>query len=511
MTLIPHLEPESTRTLLPDLATAAHIHELLRSNAEAPDDLPSIFSVLADELVRYDEQITRLKARLTRTESDRSKLKAHYDSCRGLLAPVRRMPPELFVKFFALCRASTPVLPPNFYSNLLGRLAHQNLLTISQVCARWRDLALGTPTLWDTFTLHKELWSNRDRVKKVLAFLNLALERGGRSLLKLEASGNIPELALHLLATHSERWRAAEFSCDVSNFHHLANAKGKLPFLQSLKLDVLGKALETIDIFGVTPNLTSLTISRALICEMVKPPLHQLRCFTAIDKKPAEVPMVLSLVSGPSHPIHLGLEINLSPWIVDRSHVIALDMPSTTSDILSLSLTHCIEAFDAMSAGLTLPHLRQLTLWIHRVQYPEFRLPWRHAEFLAFSMRSSFHTHLKVLHLPHVLITEKELVECLLLLPRLHQLNISDHQRVKYSGEDHILMTSSLFQSRTRTADSMCLFLLSRSEKGCTFESKLFWFPRHGRELCPDVTAQIQELRSQRQLAFSFDEWDYEA
>ncbi|KAJ7315391.1 hypothetical protein DFH08DRAFT_669902, partial [Mycena albidolilacea] len=212
------------------------------------------------ELVRYDEQIRRLKAHLTRTESDRSKLKAHYNSCRGLLAPVRRLPPELLAKIFALCRAA-PVLPPNFYSKLLGRLAHQHLLTISQVCARWRDLALGTPTLWDTITLHEELWSgDRDRVKKVLAFLNLALERGGRSLLKLEASGNIPELALRLLAAHSERWRAAEFSCDVSNFHHLASAKGKLPSLQYLKLDASGKALETMDIFGVTPNLTSLTI-----------------------------------------------------------------------------------------------------------------------------------------------------------------------------------------------------------------------------------------------------------
>ncbi|KAJ7824451.1 hypothetical protein B0H14DRAFT_2186756, partial [Mycena olivaceomarginata] len=154
-----------------------------------------------------DEQATRLKAHLTSTESDRSKLKAHYDSCRGLLAPVRRLPPELLVKIFALCRATTPVLPPNFYSKLLSRLVHQHLLTISQVCARWRDLTLGTPTLWDTITLHEELWSgDRDRVEKVLAFLNLALERGGRSLLKLEASGNIPELALRLLATHSERW-----------------------------------------------------------------------------------------------------------------------------------------------------------------------------------------------------------------------------------------------------------------------------------------------------------------
>ncbi|KAJ7315387.1 hypothetical protein DFH08DRAFT_1040089 [Mycena albidolilacea] len=342
--------------------------------------------------------------------------------------------------------------------------------------------------------------ADRDRVKKVLAFINLASERGGRSLLKLEASGNIPELALRLLAAHSERWRAAEFSCDVSNFHHLASAKGKLPSLQYLKLNASGKALETMDIFGVTPNLTSLTISGALIPrngQTIPPSTPLLHCYR-------------SKAGGSLDGAVLGVGL-----------------------VTSNTFGHCIEAFDAMLAGLTLPHLQRLTLWIHRVQYPEFRLPWRHAEFLAFSMRSSFHTHLKALHLPHVLITEKELVECLLLQPLLQQLNISDHQRVKYSSEDHILMTSSFFQSLIRTADSMCLvpqlrslvchsllrfddavylkFLLSRLEKGCTFETELFWFPLHSRELCPDVMTQIQELRAQRQLAFSFDEWDYEA
>ncbi|KAJ7720061.1 hypothetical protein B0H14DRAFT_3009261 [Mycena olivaceomarginata] len=476
MTLIPHLEPESTRTLLPEPATAEHIHELLRSNAEAPDDLPAILSVLADELVRYDEQIARLKARLTRTESDRSKLKAHYDSCRGLLAPVRRLPPELFVKIFALCRATTPVLPPNFYSNLLGRLAHQNLLTISQVCARWRDLALGTSTLWDTITLHEELWSgDRDQVKKVLVFLNLALERGGRSLLKLEASGNMPELALRLLATHSERWRAAEFSCDVSNFHYLAGAKGKLPFSA---FDYLGSAHPrngqttppptTLlhcyrhkaggSPYGTVLGVGSIT-SNTFGAGNQSQPLDcgSLPCYCpgyAVNDIRYPIPFINSLRCDVSR-----------PYITPSSAIDTVDTPCPISRVPPSMATRGVPCiFHALLVPYSLKGARRMFVasatFTSTQHFGSPTKPNPDRRFYVSHPSASF--------------------SCLPLLTAV--------RRCGYLK-----------------------FLLSRSEKGCTFESKLFWFPRHGRELCPDVTAQIQELRSQRQLAFSFDEWDYEA
>ncbi|KAJ7773561.1 hypothetical protein DFH07DRAFT_912945 [Mycena maculata] len=163
--------------------------------------LPSTISTVADELARYDEEISRLWAK-------RVTLQAHYDEFHAFQAPIQRLPSEIPVKISASC-ALMPLryADPHYYH--MTCLTSVHLLTVSQVCSRWHDVALGTSVLWDTFTLHFNLRRGGRAAKSVL--LAVALERGGASLLKFETYGNSSEAALRLLAVHSERWKCAEF------------------------------------------------------------------------------------------------------------------------------------------------------------------------------------------------------------------------------------------------------------------------------------------------------------
>ncbi|KAJ7784854.1 hypothetical protein DFH07DRAFT_975169 [Mycena maculata] len=136
-----------TPSSLPDPTIAARIRHLLRCpGSQPPQYLSSTISAVADELARYDEEISRLRAK-------RAILQTHYDECHAFPTPIRRLPSEILVKIFALnAMMPVPHEDPNYYH--MTRLARVHLLTVSQVCSRWHDVALRMSALWDTFTLH---------------------------------------------------------------------------------------------------------------------------------------------------------------------------------------------------------------------------------------------------------------------------------------------------------------------------------------------------------------------
>ncbi|KAJ6542869.1 hypothetical protein B0H19DRAFT_885237, partial [Mycena capillaripes] len=92
------------------------------------------------ELQRYENEIPRLRAQLARAEADYDALKQHYSDVHSLLAPIRRLPSEILVQIFEECEG-----PPQ---NQMAHLAQKPLLVVSQVCARWHEIVLGTPTFW---------------------------------------------------------------------------------------------------------------------------------------------------------------------------------------------------------------------------------------------------------------------------------------------------------------------------------------------------------------------------
>ncbi|KAJ7700857.1 hypothetical protein B0H17DRAFT_214218 [Mycena rosella] len=180
--------------------------------------------------------------------------------------------------------------------------------------------------------------------------------------------------------------------------------------------------------------------------------------------------------------------------------------------------------------GLTLPNLAELKLCSE--EYFGLPVPWPHVQCLALSTRSAFQSHLRSLQLHHCVITEAELLECLSALPSLERLAISDHRPFTDGGPDQLLVTNTLLASLTLAPDNPspvprlrffeCIsllrfddrayldFLLSRlrgpdADAG-PFENRMLWLPGHHRELNSSVVARIVDLRSRKELLFSFAE-----
>ncbi|KAJ7138087.1 hypothetical protein C8R44DRAFT_551772, partial [Mycena epipterygia] len=97
-------------------------------------------------LAQYDVAIEGLQETLRGMLADRMKLQNYADGHRGVLAPVRRLPPEILCEIFASLSPSSSYIFNS--AKELDNLSKFGLLQISQVCAHWRRLVMGTPRLW---------------------------------------------------------------------------------------------------------------------------------------------------------------------------------------------------------------------------------------------------------------------------------------------------------------------------------------------------------------------------
>ena len=174
----------STKDSFPEPDLKSRIRDLLRSHSPPPHNVSSTVSVLADELDKHDHE--QLKDELSRLVSRRSSLAAYHRDCRSLLAPIRRLPSEILIEIFQLCRPSSS--EPDFSRSpdltycAMAHLAQDSMLQVSQVCILWHALVMGTPSLWNTISLHASTLQGTPRqCESTLELLRLAFQRSGPS------------------------------------------------------------------------------------------------------------------------------------------------------------------------------------------------------------------------------------------------------------------------------------------------------------------------------------------
>ncbi|KAJ7177212.1 hypothetical protein C8R43DRAFT_506415 [Mycena crocata] len=527
---------------MPTAAATAHVRDILRSHSEPPSHIMSMISTLSDRLTRIDAEIGKTPAdsaaAVNRLNSHRSALQAYYDDCRGLLAPIRQLPGEILVEVFTLNLNSWTVDQSDeeeSVQNEMALLANKPILTVAQVCLRWRSIAMNTPALWTRLDLGSILWSTPTAINKVMELLRTALERSNNSPLSLLIWDQIHQAALELLVVHSERWQEVTFFLPSSELHRLSGVRGRLPMLEFLEVGTDDEECPvSLDIFDDAPKLTSFSVDGPLLGKITTPPPSQLRTFACLADRWSQVAVSMSSMSALPQGATYSLQLDISAWHDAPNHILALNIPQTMSDISTFSLElyynssspTMAQASAQIFASLTLPHLRDLGFKDcreDRLSIIADRLPWPHAEFLSLSIRSSFHTHLETLRLLCVIITEAELVECLGALPYLRRLEIADHE----PGNGRLLLTDNLFRQLTKTPESPGLvpqlrslncvsalrfsdsvylaFLVSRMEEERRFTSEIWWLPDRYRELDADVVAQIDELCVQKRLTFIFE------
>ncbi|KAJ6606218.1 hypothetical protein DFH09DRAFT_1353414 [Mycena vulgaris] len=447
--------------LLPESPAMTRIRESLRSNSPPPNHLPSTMSTLSQEIACYEVEISRLRAQLKTVEADHATLLAQYSDCRGLLAPIRRLPSEILVEIFAAFCATSHT-DAQTYSAALSRLAQAPLLALSQVCARWHALVMGTPKLWATIGLNSVLWRDPASTENMMTLLRAAIQRGNKCLLDIVIIDRTSERhvpGLELLAEQSERWRSAKFVCAAPDLQHLSIVKGRVPYLESL--GVWGGS--PLDIFDDAPSLTHVALgcTPTAVMRLVNLPLGQLRTFRCSEFVGLGELMGVGVSPAMTLMPQLSRKFTLLLRLLDSAAGFKEStlMPPITSDIDTF-LIHVEDGFSANNVGLsvsktmeglTLPALRELEL--SSEEYPYLLLPWPHTQFLALCARSSFHTHFRSLQIYHSVLTEAELLECLSSLPLLEELAISDHQLLPNGGADQLLVTDTLLTRLTLTPD----------------------------------------------------------
>ncbi|KAJ7112033.1 hypothetical protein C8R43DRAFT_1040943 [Mycena crocata] len=533
--------------LPPDATRMSHIRELLRSRAEPPTELPSTLDILSAELARYDGEIAKLQQEIDALGARRSVFQTHYDDCRGLLAPVRRLPPEVLVEIFQTCWQSFTPTPGDVDEEFerstaeLETLAQAPVMILSQVCLRWHDIALGTPALWGKIELGNTLWEDPTRLGTVVKQLQSVLNRGANHPISLRltnsAEESLPCAVLQLLAQHAPRWTTVTLACPFADIRALAALNVDLSNLEALMIHAWGEGT-SLDMFKSVPRLKTLYFS-ADSDEMAAfsvIPFEQLIDIHCLDVLGREPPTAASFMPRLSQ--HATLQLQLSPLIPEAGLDPEFAVPPITSDIAALHLgmarfyvgIDVEQTLDLVLDSLTLPHLTKITF--ETGDYPLLTLPWRHSQFLALAHRSAFHAHLHTLHLPHIVIPETELIQTLDALPALVSLSLSDHQLVPRGGVDHVLVTDTLLaaltnlallprlrvfacQSLLKFADSAYLGLVESRVKELPsespFECELWWMLGHNRSLDGAVSARLQELAAQKRLAFLFQPAEYEA
>ncbi|KAJ7652464.1 hypothetical protein DFH06DRAFT_1299657 [Mycena polygramma] len=510
-----------TSSLAPTPEKTLELTNILRFNAVPPDVGSFRSTILAapTELALYDAEIERIQKILAGLVSERSALATYAEGCRRALSPIRRVPTELWAKIFDLC---SPYLFQEVFNLSLSttpeeevdRLSNRHLLQLSQVSSLWHKIAMGTPKLWSTIALDTSLWDSATISQaRLLSLLDLSLKRGGNHPLVMDIGVLQEHPQSHaiviLLSKHAPRWKDVYFLSDLDSAAQLlTSAKGNLQRLEKLSLNAEWRAVDT---FQAAPRLTDVKFS-GRVETLPDLPWAQIRTFAYASVAAPDAFNFLSILGRCQNIITFESFISLSELPIDTN------MPPVASDVefltFRLELPRERSFVGRIFEALTLPALRSLTVAPRKLD--DVSPPvWDAERFLGLADRSSFHTHLTRLEID-ALITDEGLLGCLIVLPLLEELIISDCS----FDDEHIVISDTLLHglihtvdartpnlvpklhflsltSRLHFADSVYReLLISRLPLGRddSFKTHLWFLPDRRREFPAEVLTEVSNL-----------------
>jgi hypothetical protein len=400
------------------------------------------------EASSVDTEITRLRAVLLKLENTRASLLKAANQARSLVAPIRKLPPEILVEIFFLASSSIHFSGPS--SSIADRAMSTGLP--GKVCSSWRDIAISTRKLWSSITITVD---HQDLPQWALQRLEEVLELSGNALLDLTVKirrtrGRLASTAVFtLIHKHSRRWK--HLTVEGASYHLgqffrtdlSADSFNSEPGTLSLQLPSLSRLdLLTVDTAEndedsrelcisstSAPNLCYVSTRRAYLFSrrlLVDLPWEQLdtlmldvdhlfEFFNALSKSTSVTRVCLYGFSSSS----VGQTQSLYP------------ISSNTLACLQFRLVDRAE-YDAMSIcfdKFTLPNLQELHVYANDVSAgglaSYYQLSeWPVDSFKAFVERSGFPiTSLKILRIPMRDSTLIVILEC---LPRLEELVIEE-------------------------------------------------------------------------------------
>ncbi|KIJ15931.1 hypothetical protein PAXINDRAFT_133313 [Paxillus involutus ATCC 200175] len=105
----------------------------------------SQFSGLSCQISRVESAMSKLSAICTKLEESRSRVRKSMLAHKALTSSARRIPPEVLGEIFYHCLPKTPYITPRDV---------ECPMVLTHVCRHWRDVAMSTPRLWSSITIH---------------------------------------------------------------------------------------------------------------------------------------------------------------------------------------------------------------------------------------------------------------------------------------------------------------------------------------------------------------------
>ncbi|KAJ8078199.1 hypothetical protein PM082_000405 [Marasmius tenuissimus] len=125
-------------------------------------ELVSLKAGLEDDMAfvkRCQEELAILQERIKQLKTEKSKADKRLRQYRAVLSAQRRIPAEIWEQIFELVCCSPDkyslwiVTSPEDYGRYTSIQSKTPPLDISRVCTRWRRVAIGRPSLWDTLSI----------------------------------------------------------------------------------------------------------------------------------------------------------------------------------------------------------------------------------------------------------------------------------------------------------------------------------------------------------------------
>ncbi|TFK73193.1 hypothetical protein BDN72DRAFT_835225 [Pluteus cervinus] len=177
-------------------------------NTEFPDVNQEELRELLEDAI---SKASRLEAQIAPLQSIYTGLLEAVTYYKAALAPWKHLPNELLQRVFLFLPLDHPPCIP------FSRRAAP--IQVTQVCARWREVAFATPSIWQKFKCPIYLNPDTYRKEDAIAFLNLWISRAGTRPLSIitpclldssaeewmEASPHKFNLIKHIILPHSSR------------------------------------------------------------------------------------------------------------------------------------------------------------------------------------------------------------------------------------------------------------------------------------------------------------------
>lgn len=158
--------------------------------------LQGILADATNEIESLDTDISRLHETILNLEKRRTEGLTRIERLRVGLSPHKRIPPEILSKIFVHCDGPPLRLPPRY---------HKSIWTITQVCSRWRNIAMAEPLLWNQ--LKVRCTENEDALNALIH--EIFSNRGGQGAISYEAPwitcASIWEDVLNLISRYPSR------------------------------------------------------------------------------------------------------------------------------------------------------------------------------------------------------------------------------------------------------------------------------------------------------------------